>query len=209
MKIVLFELEGCIFDIDDFWMEMHKIYGTMREGKILTQRYQKTNNARLVDLVINGLWKKKNAMYLYHLIEGINYVEAVKENFSKIKEAGFKTAIITDAPSELASKAKKALEIDFMINNVIGIENQRLSGEYIWTVSPDNKLEHLGEICSQEGISLSDVIFVGRKNSDIKLANSTGFSIAFRCLDEEMKNSCSKVIESNFLDVIEEIKKHP
>mgnify|MGYP001608676915 CR=1 FL=1 len=208
MKLVLFELEGCIFDVEDFWMELHKVYGTMREGRILTQRYQKTNNARLVDLVINGLWKKKNAMYLYHLIDQIKYVDLVKENFPKIKEAGFKTAIITDAPSELAQKAKKELEVDFVLNNIIRINNGRLSGEYVWTVSPDNKLEHLSEICLKEGISLSDVIFVGKKNSDIKLANSAGFSIAFRCSDQELKSACSKVIDSGFLDLVEEIKKY-
>lgn len=208
MKLVLFELEGCIFDIDDFWMELHKVYSTMREGKILTQRYQKTNNARLVDLVINGLWKKKNALYLYHLIDSIKYVDGIKENFAKIKEAGFKTAVISDAPSELALRAKKELDVDFMVNNVIGIDNGRLSGEYIWTVSPDNKLEHLSIICSKEGIRLSDVIFVGRKNSDLKLANSVGFSIAFRCSDTELKAACSKSVDSDFNLVLEEIKKH-
>lgn len=208
MKIVLFELEGCIFDIDDFWMELHKVYGTMREGKILTDRYKNTNHARLVDLVVNGLWKKKNALYLYYLVDNLKYVEGIKENFSRIKEAGVKTAIITESVAELAKRARDDLDVDYIVFNTISVIDNRLSGEYIWTVSPDNKLEHLSEICSKEGIALSDVIFVGRKNSDLKIANSCGFCIAFRSVDNELKNACSSVIESDFNLVVEEIKKH-
>jgi phosphoserine phosphatase len=42
-KLVCFDMDGVIFDIN-IWMELHKVWGTLEEGKVLTKKYLKTDS---------------------------------------------------------------------------------------------------------------------------------------------------------------------
>jgi phosphoserine phosphatase len=60
-KLIVFDMDGVIFDHRNFWMELHEKLGTYEEGLELTRKYVKTNYAKLVEEVVNRLWKGKKA----------------------------------------------------------------------------------------------------------------------------------------------------
>ncbi|MBI4450914.1 hypothetical protein HY642_02985 [Candidatus Woesearchaeota archaeon] len=38
-KLVVFDMDGVLFQHHNFWIELHKALGTWEEGKLLTQKY--------------------------------------------------------------------------------------------------------------------------------------------------------------------------
>ncbi len=117
MKLIIFDMDGVIFEHLNFWLELHKAYGTYEEGAELTEKYVKTNYQKLVDEVVGRLWKGKPAKTYFELVKKIKYSLDVKETLSRLKELDYKTAIISSGPKELAERAKKELGIDYIYTN--------------------------------------------------------------------------------------------
>ena len=64
-------MDGVIFEHRNFWLELHKAYGTYKEGIELTKKYLATDYQKLVDEVIGRVWKNKPAQYYFDLVNSI------------------------------------------------------------------------------------------------------------------------------------------
>ena len=80
-KLVCFDMDGVIFKDINFWMELHKKFGTLEQGIELTKKYLHTNYDRLVEEVVVKLWKGKDAKPYYDLVNSIEYLPGVRETF--------------------------------------------------------------------------------------------------------------------------------
>ena len=69
-------MDGVIFRDVNFWLELHKAFGTLEQGSILTKKYLYTNYARLVEEVVVKLWKGRDAKPYFDLINSIEYLPA-------------------------------------------------------------------------------------------------------------------------------------
>ena len=65
-------------------MELHKKLGTFEEGKKLTEKYLHSDYAKLVEEVVNKLWKGKPASAYFELINSLEYNLGVKALFEYI-----------------------------------------------------------------------------------------------------------------------------
>ena len=52
IKLIVFDMDGVIFEHYNFWLELHKSYDTHEEGLKLTNKYLKTDYQKLVGEVI-------------------------------------------------------------------------------------------------------------------------------------------------------------
>lgn len=86
MKLICFDMDGVIFKDINFWMELHKVFGTLEQGKELTKRYLHTNYNKLVEEVVVKLWKGKDAKPYYDLVNSIEYLPGVKDVFSFVQK---------------------------------------------------------------------------------------------------------------------------
>ena len=205
-KLVCFDMDGVIFQHQNFWKELHIEMGTWYEGKILNDRYLKTDYKKLVNIVVKGLWYKKSAVSYYRLVEKAKYNKNAYELIDNLKEKGVKTIIITSGPYDLAERARKELEIDFIEANRLIIENGIIK-DMVWPIGNDNKIEFLKMICDRENINLKEVIAIGDDQNDITLFKEVGFSIAFNSSDDDLKKSASVVVASdNLLDLLKYVK---
>ena len=84
-KLILFDMEGVIFGPSNFWMELHKAYGTFEEGLKLTKEYVKTDYEKLVKEVIGRLWKNKPADVYFKMVNESKYVPGVVETLKVLK----------------------------------------------------------------------------------------------------------------------------
>src|SRR3989344_1617015 len=106
-KLICFDMDGVIFRDVNFWLELHKVFGTLEQGKILTQKYLHTNYDKLVEEVVVKLWKGKNAKPYYNLVNQLEYLPGVKRVFKEIKKKGILTAIISASSIDVARRAQK------------------------------------------------------------------------------------------------------
>ena len=51
-KLICFDMDGVIFKDINFWMSLHKEFGTLEQGKELTAKFLHTDNDRLDEEVV-------------------------------------------------------------------------------------------------------------------------------------------------------------
>ena len=72
------------------------------------------SDPKLVEEVIGRLWKGKPESKFMKLINSIKYIDGAKELFKWLKKRGYKIAIISSAPKQLAQRAQKELGVDYI-----------------------------------------------------------------------------------------------
>ena len=68
-KLISLDMDGVVFKDTNFWLELHKVLGTLEEGTKLTKKYLKTDYEKLKNEVIGRLWKGKDATEYYKLVK--------------------------------------------------------------------------------------------------------------------------------------------
>ena len=126
-KLICFDMDGVIFKDINFWMELHKIFETLEEGEILTEKYLHTDYDKLVEEVVNKLWKGRDSRAYYRLVESLEYLPGVKETFEEIKKNDVITAIISGSSIDVARRAQRDLGIDHIYANELIIKDGKIN----------------------------------------------------------------------------------
>jgi phosphoserine phosphatase len=200
-KLICFDMDGVIFKDINFWITLHKKFGTSKQGKELTKKYLHSDYSRLVEEVVQKLWKGKPASKYFELINELEYLPGVNKVFSFVKEKGFISAIISASSLDVAKRAQKDLQIDHIFANELIIKNEKVSGEFIWPIGSgkEKKAEIIKELCSDLNISLKETIYIGDSDTDIEAFKVVGLSIAFNSKSEELKKVATHIVDSNNL----------
>jgi len=204
-KLIVFDMDGMIFEHFNFWLELHKVFGTYGEGIELTKKYLKTDYKKLVEEVIGRLWKDKPASVYFDLVKKIRYNRGVKETIAELKKKEYKIAIISSGPSDLAERAQKELGVDYIYTNKLLIEKNKIAGSRdmrYWPVRERNKATILRRLCEQHNLFLKDVIVVVHEENDIKMARSAGLTIAFNPTSKELEKYCNVIVRGKTLKEI-------
>lgn len=209
MKLVCFDMDGVLFKQANFWMELHKKFGTFEEGKEITDKYLFTNYPKMVDQVVGGLWKGRDAAIYHELVDSIPYLPGVKEVFEHIKRKGFATAIISGAAHDVALRVKRDFGVDYVFANKLVVKDGKVTGEFVWPVAygKERKANIIRNLCSELDIDTSDCIYIGDHDIDIEAFKEAGVAIAFNSSSEKLKAEATHVVESdNAADLIPLIK---
>ncbi|MBI2670637.1 HAD family phosphatase [Candidatus Woesearchaeota archaeon] len=201
-KLICFDLDGVIFKDVNFWLELHKKFGTLEKGKELTKKYLHTDYSRLVEEVVVKLWKGKYARPYFELVNSLEYMLGVKEIFEYVKREGLITAIISASSIEAARRVQHDYGIDHIFANELVIKDGKVSGEFIWPIGAgkEKKAQIIRDLCNDLGISTRQCIYVGDSDTDIGAFKEVGLSIAFNSQSEELKNVATYIVNSNNLE---------
>lgn len=207
-KLIIFDMDGVIFQGDNFWMRLHEALGTLHPGIELTEKYLKTDLKKLADEVIGKLWKDKPAEPFFRLIKEAEYNPGVKETIEKLKELNIKTCILTSGPIHLAKRAQEELDIGHIYGNELIIKNNIFTGEYNWlSLDFKHKEESFLNICKEHNIDPMETIVVGDNEQDVYKFKVAGRSIAFNTKKKEVREKADFIIEgNNLLEVLKFIE---
>ncbi len=194
IKLIVFDMDGVLFKVHNFWMEVHKAYGTYEEGKKLTDKYLLTDYDILIEEVVNKLWKGKPAEPYLNLIKTVKMYEGALETIDKLRKNNYIIAIITCGPKELMEK----FIYDYGYCNELAIKNGNISGEFIWPVAEgrEKKVQLLKEICKKEKITFDKVAAIADGKSDLEMLQQVGLPIAFCPTSEEIKKTAKFTVET-------------
>ena len=204
-KLICFDLDGVIFDCKNFWMELHKAFGTLEEGEKLTRKHLHTDYETLAQEVVGRLWKGKNAKPYYDLVDSLKYLPGVKKTFKHIKNKGYITAIVCSSSIDAAKRVQKDFGVDYIFANELVIRSGRVSGEFVWPIGAgkEKKAEKIRELCSELGISPQECMYIGDDEIDLEAFREVGVSIAFNSQSEKLKKAATAVVDSrNLSDII-------
>ncbi len=197
-RLICLDLDGVLFKDVNFWLEMHKAFGTYAQGVELTKRYLHTDYDRLVKEVVGTLWKGKDAAPYFRLVGSLEYLPGVPEVFAHVKRLGLTTAIISASSIEAAWRVQRDFGVDYIYANELVIKDGRVSGEFIWPIGAgrDKKAKAVMELCDLLNISPREAICIGDSDADLEAFKIVGRSIAFNCASEELKRAATYVVES-------------
>lgn len=200
-KLACFDMDGVIFEDINFWMELHKAFGTYDEGKVLTEKYLRTDYEKLVEEVVVNLWQGLPASALFDLVNSAVYNPGANELFTYLHDKNYTTAIISASSLDLAKRAQNNLNIHYIFANDLKIKNGYVSGSFDWPVGvgEENKANIVRNLASTLNINLSDVFYVGDNLNDIEAIKIVGTSIAFNSNKDKLNKHATHVVESNNL----------
>ena len=201
-------MDGVIFKDLNFWLELHKKFGTLNQGIKLTEKYLHKNYEKLVEEVVVKLWKGKDARPYYDLVNSIEYLPGVQKVFKHIQKQGWISAIISASSIEVARRVQRDYGVDHIFANELVIKNGKVSGEFIWPIGAGNhkKAEIIRHLCKDLGIKPKEVIYIGDSDTDIEAFNEVGISIAFNSSSKELKEVSKYIVDThNLADVIKYI----
>lgn len=203
-KLVCFDMDGVIFKERNFWMELHKAYGTFEAGKLLTEKYLHTDYDMLVKTVVEGLWKGKDFETYKEVVDAYEYLNGVKETFDYVKNKGLKTAIISASSIDVVRRVQNEFGVDFVFGNELVFRDGKISGEFNWPVAGghEEKARIVRDLCKDLRISPLEVIFIGDSKIDVEAFKEVGLSIAFNSDCSALKEVATYVVDSDVLSDI-------
>ena len=205
IQLVLFDMDGVIFEGKNFWLELHQHYGTQKKGVAFANKYLDSDYDRLVRLVAGNLWKGKPASAVLTMVEQRRYQPGVFEVFEFLHANSILSAIISSGPYELALRAQRELGIPVVRANHLVVENGLIQGE-VEVMVPDAEKARVGrEVMEELGIPPSKVAFVGDSVSDIELAKIVDLPIAYNAQSEDLIEVCKVVLSYGELNKLREI----
>lgn len=209
-KLIGFDLDGVIFQDVNFWMELHKAFGTLEQGKRLTEKYLHSNYDKLVEEVVVKLWKGKDVKPYFDLVSSLKYLPGVRPTFRHIKNQGLITAIISASSIEAARRVDKDFGIDHIFANELVIRNGKIAGEFVWPIGAgkEKKAKIITDLCDNLEIPPKECIYVGDSDTDIEAFKLVGLSIAFNSKSEELKKVATHIVDSkNLSDIVKYLPK--
>ena len=203
-KLICFDMDGVIFKDINFWMELHKAFGTLEEGKIATEKYLHTDYDKLIEEVVVKLWRGKDTKPYYDLVNSIEYLRGVKKVFDFVKSQGWITAIISASSIDVARRVQKDHGVDHIFANELIIREGKVTGEFVWPIGAgkEKKAKIIKHLCEDLGVSPREVVYIGDSDTDIEAFKAVGLSIAFNSSSNALKKVASIIVESSDLSQV-------
>jgi len=202
IKMVVFDLDGVLVDIDSSWQTIHRAFGVDNEENFQKHLRNEIDYREFMRSDI-GLWGNPNATRIRRILDRVPLMRGVREVLDALRKRKLKTAIISSGILMLAERVKEELGIDRVFaNRLLTDDEGRLLGEGEELVTLRNKGVVLERLCRAEAVMLEDCAVVGDSRFDVSLFEKAGFSIAFNAQDRVILEAADVIIEGKDLRLI-------
>ncbi len=97
-----------------------------------------------------------------------------------LKQRGIQTALVSGGFTFFTDRLRQRLSLDFILANVLAVENGRLTGEVVGSiVGADAKRDFLLQLCEELAIAPEQVVAVGDGANDLKMMTVAGLGVAY------------------------------
>jgi|SRR5215469_2189837 len=192
IKLVIFDMDGVIFEGRNFWLDLHRRYSTEADALDLAERYLKHDYELLGRITTEILWKGKPAAAFLDLVRQRKYQNGVVELVKGLRQCGVMTAIVSSGPIQLAVRAQNDLGIDAIRANELKLIDDRVSGQINIAVPDSDKGRVSLELMRSLAVTPAESAAVGDTESDVDVAKVVGLPVAYDSNSAEL-NSLARV----------------
>ena len=189
-----------VFDMDSTLIDAETIDELARAADVAKKV------ADITDRAMNGKLDYGQALSeRVNLLKGLSLKEAqdavdkmplmpgAKELVKYVKDAGYKTAMVSGGFTLSADRIGELLDIDYVFSNELIVNDRHLTGDVTGPLTRQNsKGDVFEEIARQNGVKPDECVVIGDGANDICIFEKAGYSIAFN----------SKEILREYADVV-------
>lgn len=179
--LVIFDMDGVIFEGRNFWLDLHRAYGTEAEALRLWEAYGETDYPRLGSLTASGVWRGRDAAVFGQLVAERRYVDGIHDVMARLEAWKMRTAVISSGPWQLAERARRELGIDLALANRLAIVDGRIAGTVEIMVDENRKDEVAMQVMAAFGAARARTAVIGDTPADARMAAVAGLAIAYDC----------------------------
>lgn len=204
IELVIFDMDGVVFEGNNFWLELHRAYGTAKEGEALATEYLNADYDLLAREVAGRLWKGLPAGPYEALVNERKYEPGIGEVFSHLRDRKTPTAIVSSGPRQLAERAQTDWDVDEIRANFVELRDGYVTGVTDISVPDGDKVRVGLDVMAQFGVTPSHVAYIGDSDSDLGLVSLVGLGIAYNSTSPSLVESADYVLKRGELhDLIE------
>jgi len=206
-KLVVFDLDGTLIEkemIDEIAKEVSKKVDIKKEiSKITSDAMNgkiefKTALRKRVELL-----KNTDINILENMAKNIELGPEASELIYRLKELGYKIAIISGGFKIFTDALKEKYPIDYAFANELEVVDRKLTGKIKGRIiDAKEKARLMKEISKKEKISLNDVIAIGDGANDRIMIKNAGLGIAFNPKEILKKFSNGVLTRENFIGLL-------
>lgn len=126
LDLVVFDMDGVVFEGRSFWLDLHREYGTVTEALVLAEELT-SDYARVARVTAEQLWKGKPAEPFLRLVRERAYQPGIGAVMRVLAARGVATAIVSSGPSQLARRAQRELGFDVVVANEVVLRDELLA----------------------------------------------------------------------------------
>ena len=125
------------------------------------------------------------------------------ETATKLKQMGYKTAIITGGFDVIALKVKEKINADYAFYNTLEVEDGKLTGEVTGPLVTQDKVDVLKDLIQELGITLDECAAVGDGANDLEMIKNVKLGIAFNAKPIVRENADKLIDEKDLRKVLD------
>jgi len=205
-RLVVFDMDGVLADIESSWVYVHRHFGVNNDHSLYAYLRGEIDDLEFIRRDID-LWRKKDPEVtedrIRKILDEVPIMPGAHETMRELKRIGARTAIVSAGIDLLAERIANELGMDLHLANGLARDAAgRLSGEGVLRVRLMDKGDGIAEASKRMGIPLNNTVAVGNSKYDISMFRKAGFGIAFRPSDEAIRRSAHAAVEEKNLSGI-------
>jgi phosphoserine phosphatase len=206
IRLISFDVDGVIFNINSSWLEFHKQLGTLDLERLenLQQSYLKgkISYKQWADEEVS-VWKGIPYKKFVEICNSFPFVNGAEEAIKELKEKGYILyAVSSGGLQRPVTERLKNLGFESIYSNDLEEKEGILTGNFILNVEFRKKHEILHKITEKENISFEECAVVGDDINDLAILRKVKLSIAFCPKDMRLIKAADVVITKKDLKEI-------